>query len=148
MEINDNKNMGFRTKPSFHKIATKPNKLIDYVTLSGGHKNFGFKKVVKPTQDERLKNKILNESLAQLISLHEHFQAKRDHRQSVRDLNEAKRLKNQNLYAHEYERIKNYLDTTVIDPVETKRLEDRKKELMAMAGERKKTKYDDLLNGK
>jgi hypothetical protein len=135
---NDNKNTGFRTKPSFHEIAAKPNKLIDYVTLSGGPKNFGFKKVVKPTQDERLKNKILNESLAQLISLHEHFQAKRDHRQSVRDLNEAKRLKNQNLYAHEYERIKNYLDTTVIDPVETKRLEDRKKELMAMASERKK----------
>ena len=65
MEKNDETNMGFRTKPSFHKIATKPNKLIDYVTLSGGHKNFGFKKVVKPTQDERLKNKILNESLAQ-----------------------------------------------------------------------------------
>ena len=83
-----------------------------------------------------------------MIKLNEHFKAKKLNRQSVRDLNEAKRLKNQNLYAHEYERIKNYLDTTVIDPVETKRLEDRKKELMAMAGERKKTKYDDLLNGK
>ena len=104
-----------------------------------------LKRSSNPTQDERLKNKILNESLAQLISLHEHFQAKRDHRQSVRDLNEAKRLKNQNLYAHEYERIKNYLDTTVIDPVETKRLEDRKKELMTMASERKKTIYDELL---
>ena len=144
----DNKNTGFRTKPSFHKIATKPNKLIDYVTLSGGPKNFGFKKVVKPTQDERLKNKILNESLAQLISLNEHFQAKRDQRQSIRDVNEAKRLKNQNLYHHEYERIKNYLDTTVVDPVEAGKLENRKKEILAMAGERKKTKYDELLNGK
>ena len=50
---------------------------------------FGFKKVVKPTQDERLKNKIFNESLAQLISLNEYFQAKRDQRQSIRDVNEA-----------------------------------------------------------
>ena len=63
-------------------------------------------------------------------------------------MNEAKRLKNTNLYHREYARIKNYLDTTVVDPVEAGRLENRKKEILAMAGERKKTKYDDLLNGK
>ena len=60
-------------------------------------------------------------------------------------MNEAKRLKNQNLYHHEYERIKNYLDTTVIDPVEASRLEQRKNEIKAMA-ERKPNKYDELIN--
>ena len=60
-------------------------------------------------------------------------------------MNEAKRLKNAYLYHHEYERIKNYLDTTVVDPVEAGRLESRKKELMAMTGGRKKTIYDELL---
>ena len=53
-------------------------------------------------------------------------------------MNEAKRLKNQILYYHEYERIKNYLDTTVVDPIEAGRLESRKKEIMAMVGDRKK----------
>ena len=62
-------------------------------------------------------------------------------------MNENKRLKNLNLYHHEYARIKNYLDTAVVDPVETGRLEHRKKEIQAMVGERKKTKYDELLTG-
>ena len=62
--------------------------------------------------------------------------------------NEAKRLKHENVYHHEYARIKNYLDTTVIDPIESGRLEERKKEILAMAGDRKQTKYDELLNGK
>ena len=43
---------------------------------------------------------------------------------------------------------KKYLDTAVVDPAEAGRLESRKKEIMAMTGERKKTKYDELLNGK
>ena len=105
-------------------------------------------KYIKPSSKERFEKKILNQSLSQLMLLNDHFKAKKEHRQSIRDVNEAKRLKNQNLYHHEYERIKNYLDTTVVDPVEAGRLESRKKEIMAMAGERKKTKYDELLNGK
>ena len=102
-------------------------------------------KYIKPSSKQRLETKILNQSMAELMRLNDHFKAKKVHRQNIRDENEAKRLKNANLYHHEYERIKNYLDTTVIDPVETKRLEDRKKELMAMASERKKTIYDELL---
>ena len=86
--------------------------------------------------------------MAELIKLNEHFKAKKQRRQNIRDENEAKRLKNLNLYHHEYERIKNYLDTTTVDPVEAGKLENRKKEILAMAGERKKTKYDELLNGK
>ena len=78
MEINNEKNTAFGTRPSFKKIASTPNKEIDYITISGGGpKNFGFKKVVKPTQDERLKNKILNESIAELIKLNEYFQTKK-----------------------------------------------------------------------
>ena len=80
--------------------------------------------------------------------MNDHFKTKKEHRQSVRDMNEAKRLKNANLYHHEYERIKNYLDTTTVDPVEAGKLENRKKEILAMTGERKKTKHDELLNGK
>ena len=45
-------------------------------------------------------------------------QAKRDQRQSIRDINEAKWLKDQNLYHHEYERIKELFRYTVVDPVE------------------------------
>ena len=96
---------------------------------------------------ERSEKKILNQSLSQLMLLNDHFKAKKEHRQNIRNENEAKRLKNQNLYHHEYERIKNYLDTSVVDPVEVGRLESRKKGILAM-GERKKTKYDELLNGK
>ena len=75
------------------------------------------------------------------------MKAKKDHRQSIRDMNETKRLNNLNLYHHEYARIKKYLDIAVVDPVEAGRLEHRKKEIQAMVGERKKTKYDELLNG-
>ena len=49
-------------------------------------------------------------------------------------------------YHHEYERIQTYLDTTVVDPVEAGRLEQRKNDIKAM-GVRQKTKYDELLNG-
>ena len=74
---------------------------------------------------------------------------KKQRMQNIRDANEAKRLKDLNLYHHEYARIKNYLDTTVIDPVETSRLEERKKEILKMKdGGRNKTKYDELLKGK
>ena len=67
--------------------------------------------------------------------------------QNIRDMDEMRILKNQILYHHEYERIKNYLDTTVVDPVETGRLQERIKHIKAM-GERPKSKYDELLNGK
>ena len=102
----------------------------------------------KPSSKQRLETKILNQSMSELMRLNDHFKAKKERRQNIRDINEAKRLKNENLYHHEYERIKNYLDTTTVDPVEAGRLESRKKDIMAMAGERKKTKYDELLNGK
>jgi len=105
-------------------------------------------KYIKPSSKQRLETKILNQSMAELMRLNDHFIAKKEHRQNIRDINEAKRLKNANLYHHEYERIKNYLDTTVVDPVEAGRLESRKKEIMAMTGGRTKTKYDELLNGK
>ena len=105
-------------------------------------------KYIKPSSKRRFETKILNQSMAELMRLNDHFKAKKEHRQNIRNENEAKRLKNQNLYHHEYERIKNYLDTTVVNPVEAGRLENRKKEILAMAGERKKTKYDELLNGK
>ena len=130
--------MEFRTRPSFQEIANKPNQQINYVMMKGDKKNFGFKKVT---------NKILNQSLSELMKLHEYFEAKTQHSQRARDINEINRLKNQNLYAHEYERIKNYLDTTVVGPVETKRLKERKEAIKAM-GQREKTKYDELLNGK
>lgn len=144
MIINDDENKDFRVNPSFKKIASKPNKQIDYINISNGSvRNYGFKKVTKPTQSENFKNKLLNESFAQLMKLNEHFNSKKEHRQSIRDMNEAKRLKNQNLYHHEYERIKNYLDTTVIDPVEAGRLEKRKMEIKDMV--RKPTKYDELI---
>ena len=131
--------MEFRTRPTFQHIANKPNKHIDFVVMKGADKtNFGFSKV---------KNKILNQSLSELMKLHEYFEAKKQHAQNKRDQNEIKRLKNQNLYHHEYERINNYLDTTVVDPVEAGRLEKRKKDIKAM-GERPKSKYDELLNGK
>ena len=128
--------MEFRKSPSFEQIANKPNQQINYVMMKGDKKNFGFKKV---------KNKILNQSLSELMKLHEYFEAKKQHSQRARDINEINRLKNQNLYAHEYERIKNYLDTTVVDPVEAGRLEKCKKDIKAMS-ERQKTKYDELLN--
>ena len=105
-------------------------------------KNIKYK---KQSLKERFEKKILDQSMAELIRLNEYFKAKKQHKQNIRDFNEAKRLKNQNLYHHEYERIKNYLDTTVVNPVEAGRLENRKKEILAMAGERKKTKYDELL---
>ena len=146
MIINDDENDNFRVRPSFKKIASKPNQTIDYPKISNGSRNYGFKKVAKQTHNDNFKNKILNESLAELIRLNEHFNTKKEHRQSIRDMNEAKRLKNQNLYHHEYQRIKNYLDTTVVDPVEAGRLEERKREIKAMV-ERKPTKYDELLNG-
>ena len=148
MIINDDENDNFRVRPSFKKIASKPNKIIDYVKISNGigSRNYGFKKVAIPTQHENFINKSLNEPLAELIRLNEHFNTKKEHRQSIRDINEAKRLKNQNLYHHEYQRIKNYLDTTAVDPVEAGRREERKREIKAMV-ERKPTKYDELLNG-
>lgn len=129
--------MEFRTRPSFEHIAHKPNKEINYVSMKGD-KNFGFKKVQK---------KIMNESLAELMKLNDYFKAKKQRVQHARDLNEINRLKNQNLYAHEYERIKNYLDTNVAGPSEVKRLEERKTAIKAM-GQREKTKYDELLHGK
>ena len=86
--------------------------------------------------------------MSELIRLNDYFKAKKNRIQSIRDINEAKRLKNQNLYSHEYERVKKYLDTTVVNPVEAGRLKTRKKEILAMANDGKKTKYDELLNGK
>ena len=86
---------------------------------------------------------MLNASLAELIRLNEHFITKKKHRESIRDMNEAKRLNNQNLYHHEYERIKNYLDTTVVDPVEASRIEKRKMEIKDMV--KKPNKYDELI---
>ena len=104
-------------------------------------------KYIKPTPKEICQMNILNQSLSELMNLNEHFKAKRQRMQHIRDMNELKRLKNQNVYHHEYERIKNYLDTTVVDPVEAGRLEQRKKDIKAM-GVRQKTRYDELLNGK
>ena len=80
----------------------------------------------KPTPKERLQRKLLNQSLSESMKLNEHVKAKKQRMQNIRDMNEMKRLKNQNLYMNEYERIKNYLDTTVVDPVEAGRLEKRK----------------------
>ena len=48
---------------------------------------------------------------------------------------------------HECNRIKTYLDTTVVDPVEAGRLENRKKQIKAM-GQREKTSYAEFSNGK
>ena len=104
-----------------------------------------IKYIHKPTPKERLQRKILNQSLSELMKLNDHFKAKQQRMQHIRDANEMKRLKNQNLYMNEYERIKNYLDTTVVDPVEAGRLEQRKKDIKAM-GVRQKTRYDELLN--
>ena len=133
--------MEFRKRPSFQEISNRgPDNQINYVMMKGDKKNYGFKKV---------KNKIMDQSLDQLMKLHEYFEAKKQHSQRARDINEINRLKNQNLYAHEYERIKNYLDTTVVGPVETKRLKDRINDIKAMGEkERQKSKYDELLNGK
>ena len=66
-------------------------------------KNIKYK---KPSSKERFETKILNQSMAELIKLNDHFKAKKQHRQNIRDMNETKRLKNANLYHHEYERIK------------------------------------------
>ena len=40
-----------------------------------------------------------------LYEVNEHFKAKQQRMQHVRDMNETKRLKNRNLYMNEYERI-------------------------------------------
>ena len=133
--------MEFRKRPSFQEISDRgPNNQINYVMMKGDKKNFGFKKVQK---------KIMNQSLDELMKLNNYFKAKQQRTKQIRDLNEINRLKNQNLYAREYERIKNYLDTTVVGPVEAGRLEERKKDIKAIGEkERQKSKYDELLNGK
>ena len=105
-------------------------------------------KYLNPTQKQKLKNTIMDESLSELIKLNDYFKAKRNRIEHLKHMNDMKRLQNQNLYHHEYNRIKNYLDTTVIDPVEASRLLERQKQIKTMGSERQKTKYDELLNGK
>mgnify|MGYP000152917312 CR=1 FL=1 len=106
-------------------------------------KNIKYK---KQSLKERFEKKILDQSMAELIRLNEYFKAKKQHKQNIRDFNEAKRLKNQNLYHHEYERIKNYLESAVVHPHEIERLEKRKKEILVTSAKRSPTKYDELLN--
>ena len=105
-------------------------------------------KYLKPTPKEKLKNKIMDESLSELIKLNDYCKAKRNRIEHLKHMNDMKRLQNQNVYHHEYNRIKNYLDTTVIDPVEAGRLLERQKQSKAVGSERQKSKYDELLNGK
>jgi len=89
----------------------------------------------------------MNQSLAELMKLNDYFKAKKQRMHHQRDINELNRLKNQNLYANEYERIKNYLDTSTVSPAEVKRLNERK-DIIKTMGQREKTKYDEFLDGK
>ena len=102
------------------------------------------------TVKERFQKRLLNNSFEQLLKLHEYFKDKRERKANIQEQNRIKELKNTNLYHHEYNRIKNYLDTSVISPAEVERLEHRTHEVKQIISDnpefRRKSKYDELLN--
>ena len=49
----------------------------------------------------------MDESLSELIKINDYFKAKRNRIEHLKHMNEMKRLQNQNLCHHEYNRIKN-----------------------------------------
>ena len=46
-------------------------------------------KYIKPSSKQRLETKILNQSMSELMRLNDHFKAKKERRQNIRNENEA-----------------------------------------------------------